>query len=94
VRALRLTRSTRIDWPAMACNLRTLGVSWQQIADALEIDRMALPNWAHEGAIGEPAHWTGAAFIALWCDRTGLQWTDVPTRTVAPSVSRVLRATA
>lgn len=91
---LIVSRSRRVDWPRMFENLRRLGMSHQQIATALEVDRTALRNWAAEGTSGEPAYWTGAAFIALWCERTGLRWTDVPTRRVMASVAEVLRSTA
>lgn len=88
---LILTRHTRIDWPRMADNLRRLGMSMQQIADAVEVGRSGLDNWAGPQASGEPAFWTGARLIELWCRRTGCVWTDVPLRSVAPSVSEILR---
>lgn len=88
---LILTRHTRIDWPRMADNLCRLGMSLQQIADAVEVTRPSLDNWARPEASGEPAFWTGAKLIELWCKRTGCVWTDVPLRKVAPSVSEVLR---
>ncbi len=88
---LILTRHTRIDWPRMASNLRRLDLSLQQIADRLEVARTGLDNWLGDGATGEPAFWTGAKMIELWCERTGCQWTDIPLRKVGPSVSEVLR---
>jgi hypothetical protein len=88
---LILSRTRRIDWPRLVENLRRGGLSTQEIADRLDITRNALHNWAMPDACGEPAFWTGSALIVLWCERTGLKWTDVPTRTVAPSVSTVLR---
>jgi hypothetical protein len=75
----------------MAINLRRLGMSWGQISERLDVDRTALINWCRDDAVGEPAFWTGASMIELWCERTGLRWTDVPTRKVAPSVSASLR---
>lgn len=89
---LILTRTTRIDWPRMAHNLRRLGLTAQQIADQLEVSRSSLDNWMADDASGEPAFWTGAKLIELWCVRTGLQWTEIPLRKVAPSVSAVLRS--
>lgn len=88
---LILTRHTRIDWPRMADNLRRLGMTLQQIAEAVEASRSSLDNWAMPGASGEPAFWTGSKLIELWCKRTGCVWTDVPLREVTPSVSEVLR---
>lgn len=89
---LILTRSTRVDWPRMRENLRDL--SDYALADLLSVSRSSLHNWTAADARGEPAHWTGTLFIEVWCKRTGLSWTDIPMRTVAPSVSSVLRATA
>lgn len=91
---LILNRSTRIDWPRMAENLRRAGMSMQQIADAIEVSRSSLDNWAQPEASGEPAYWTGAAMIVLWCRRTGLSWPDLPTRRVAPSAAEVLRTSS
>lgn len=88
---LILTRHTRIDWPRMLENLRRLGMSTQQVADELDVGRSGMDNWASPGASGEPAFWTGARMIEVWCLRTGLKWTDAPVRAVTPSVSEVLR---
>lgn len=91
---LIVSRSRRVDWPRMAANLQKQGMSWQEIADALGVTRGALPNWLAAEATGEPAFWVGSTMIILWCKRTGLQWTDIPLRQVAPSVSEVLRSSA
>lgn len=88
---LILSRTRRIDWPRLVENLLRIGMSMQQIADSLDVNRRSLDNWARIDSDGEPAFWTGSALIVLWCDRTGLRWTDVPVRTVTPSVSQVLR---
>lgn len=88
---IELSRTRRIDWPRMAENLRALGMTWTEIAGALEIDRTAMRNWAEPEAVGEPAFWTGSAMLRLWCDRTGLRWVDAPVRVVTPSVSEILR---
>lgn len=89
---LTLSRTRRIDWPRLVDNLLRLGMNMQQVADALDVGRSSLDNWARQESDGEPAFWTGSALIVLWCQRTGLQWTDVPVRTVVPSVSQVLRS--
>jgi hypothetical protein len=91
---LTLSRTKRVDWPRMAENLRRLGMSMREVADDLGVAREGLANWMGEEACGEPAFWTGAKLIELWCRRTGLQWTDLPTRNVAPSVAQVLRESA
>lgn len=88
---LILTRHRRIDWPRMFENLRRLGMSAQAVADAIDVGRSGMDNWTSPGASGEPAFWVGAKLIEVWCDRTGLKWTDVPMRSITPSVSEVLR---
>jgi transposase-like protein len=91
---LILSRTRRIDWPRLVDNLLRLGMSMQQIADALGVSRRSLDNWARQDSDGEPAFWTGSSLIVLWCERTGLKWTDTPTRQVTLSVSQVLRSTS
>ncbi len=91
---LTLSRTKRLDWPRMLANIRKQGMSLQQVADHIGVTREGLGNWTAEEAIGEPAFWTGAAMIELWCASTGLGWNDLPTRTVTLSVSAVLRQTA
>lgn len=88
---LILTRHHRIDWPRMVENLRRCGMSLQEIADRCDVHRRSLDNWAQAEASGEPAFWTGAKLIEVWCERTNMVWTDIPVRKVAPSVSEVLR---
>jgi hypothetical protein len=89
-----LTRTRRIDWPRVVNNLQRAGMSLQQIADEIEVSKSLVAGWVDEDSTGEPAFWTGAVLIEVWCKRTGLKWPDLPTRHVAPSVSQVLRATA
>ena len=89
-----ITRSIRIDWPRVVANLQRGGLSLQQIADELEVSKSLVAGWVDEDSTGEPAFWTGAVLIELWCKRTGLKWPDLPTRKVMPSVSQVLRATS
>ena len=89
-----ITRHIRIDWPRIVANLQTKGMSLQQIADEIEVSKSLVAGWVDAEATGEPAFWTGAVLIELWCARTGLTWPDLPTRKVLPSVSAVLRATA
>jgi hypothetical protein len=88
---LTVSRTRRVDWPRLVENLMRLGMTTQQIADSIDVARRSLDNWARQDSEGEPAFWTGSALIVLWCQRTGLQWTDVPVRKVTPSVSEVLR---
>ncbi len=91
---LTLSRTRRIDWPRLVANLRKQGMLNQHIADAVGVTREGMLNWGSEDATGEPAFWTGAVLIELWCSRTGLHWTDLPVRVVTPSVSEVLRRSA
>ena len=86
-----LTRTRRIDWPRVIQNLRTAGMSVQDIADAVDVSRSALQDYCDDRNI-EPAFWTGAAIIEVWCARTGLRWPDLPVRVVPLSVSAVLRS--
>jgi orotate phosphoribosyltransferase-like protein len=89
-----ITRSIRIDWPRIVANLQTKGMSLQQIADELDVSKSLVAGWVDAESTGEPAFWTGAVLIEVWCKRTGLTWPDLPTRRVMPSVSQVLRDTA
>lgn len=89
---LILSRTRRIDWPRLVDNLRRLGMSVQEIADAIGVRRQAVDYWAGPESDGEPAFWTGSALLVLWCERTGLHWTDAPVRTVSLSVSASMRA--
>lgn len=89
-----VTRSRRIDWPRIVANLQRCGMSLQTIADALDVSKAQVVNYAEAEGTMEPAFWVGAAMLVLWADKTGLKWTDAPVRVVPESVSRVLRATA
>lgn len=87
-----LSRTRRIDWPRMIENLQRLGQSPQHIADRIEVSRSTLRGYLEVDS--EPAFWTGTKIIEVWCEATQLTLSDVPTRTVTPSVSEVLRTTA
>lgn len=89
-----LTRTTRIDWPRVIGNLQRCGMSLQAVADAVDASKAQVAAYADEHGTTEPAHWVGSALLVLWSKRTGLPYTDAPTRTVAPSVSQVLRESA
>lgn len=89
-----VTRTRRIDWPRMVANLQRCGMSMQSIADELDVSKAQVINYGEADGTMEPAFWVGAALLTLWSQRTGLKWTDAPTRDVPESVSRVLRATA
>lgn len=89
-----LSRTRRIDWPRVVANLQRLGMSLQNIADEINVSKSLVAGWVDEGSTGEPAFWTGAVLIEVWCKKTGLQWPDLPVRRVYPSVSEVLRSCA
>lgn len=88
-----LSRERRIDWPRIIDNLRRLGMSHADIAEVIEVGSTTVSAYSDDRCI-EPAFWTGSALLVLWSQRTGLSYTDAPTRKVLPSVSRVLKATA
>lgn len=85
-----LTRERRIDWARIIENLRRLGMSHDDIASRVDVGPTTVKAYADDRCI-EPAHWTGSALLVLWSERTGLSYTDAPTRIVTPSVARVLR---
>lgn len=89
-----LTREIRIDWPRVIANLQRCGMSLQEMADAVDASKAQVVAYADENGTTEPAHWVGSALLVLWSTRTGLSYTDAPTRKVAPSVSQVLRESA
>lgn len=88
-----LTRERRIDWPRIIDNLRRMGMSHADIAASVDVGTTTVGAYADDRCI-EPAFWTGSALLVLWSERTGLSYTDAPTRVVTPSVSRVLKDTA
>jgi DNA-binding transcriptional MerR regulator len=88
-----LTRERRIDWARIIDNLRKLGMSEQEIADALDVARTSVQGYCDDRCI-EPAFWVGSSLLVLWSSRTGVPYTDAPTRRVLPSVSQVLKASA
>jgi hypothetical protein len=90
---IALTRERRIDWPRIIENLRRVGMSHADIAEAVDVGTTTVVAYADDRCI-EPAFWTGSALLVLWSKRTGLPYTDAPTRIVTPSVSRVLKASA
>ena len=71
-------------------NLRSAGLSVQNIADEVGISRSSLQDYCDDRNI-EPAFWTGSRIIEVWCAHTGLRWPDLPVRDVPLSVSAVLR---
>lgn len=85
-----LSRTRRIDWSRVVVNLRASGLSVQDIADEVGIGRSSLQDYCDDRNI-EPAYWTGAVLIEVWCRHTGLRWPDLPVREVPLSVSAVLR---
>lgn len=89
-----LTRQTRIDWPRIIANLQRCGMSLQVVADELDVSKSQVSMYANENGTTEPAFWVGSALLVLWSKRTGLSYTDAPTRVVLPSVSQVLRESA
>ena len=89
-----ITREIRIDWPRVIANLQRCGMSVRQIADEIDVSKAQVSVYADENGTTEPAFWVGSALLVLWMAKTGLTHTDAPTRTVAPSVSQVLRESA
>lgn len=88
-----LSRTRRIDWGRVVLNLQSRGMSLQQVADGVGVSKATVGGWTSDLA-SEPAFWTGAVLIELWCKQTGLRWPDLPVRIVTPSVSQVLRESA
>lgn len=86
-----LSRDRRIDWPRIIANLQKTGMSLQQIADAVEVGKRTIMDYAREDLPAEPAHWTGHCLVILWCDQCGTSMQDVPTRAVPPTVSQMLK---
>jgi hypothetical protein len=89
-----VTREIRIDWPRVIANLQRCGMSLQGVADEIDVSKAQVSAYSDEHGTTEPAHWVGSALLVLWSARTGLPYTDAPTRKVAPSVSQVLRDSA
>lgn len=88
-----LTRERRIDWPRIIDNLRKLDMSLQEIADELDVSRGSVQSWCDDRCI-DPTFWVGSSLLVLWSERTGLPYTDAPTRRVQASVSQVLKTSA
>lgn len=88
-----LTRERRIDWPRIIDNLRRVGMSYAEIAGKLDVSEGTISSYTDDRCI-EPAFWTGSAMLVLWSEKTGLSYTDAPTRRVTPSVARVLKGAA
>lgn len=88
-----VSRERRVDWARLVENLRKSGMSAQEIADRIGVVRASVLAYCDDRNI-EPAYWVGASLLVLWAERTGLPWTDAPTRRVQESVSRMLKATA
>ena len=89
-----LSRTIRIDWSRVIANLQLSGMSVRQIADEVDASKSQIDLYGDEHGTTEPAHWVGSALLVLWSRRTGLGYTDAPTRKVAPSVAQVLRESA
>lgn len=89
-----LTKEIRIDWARMISNLRGLGMTVQQIADAVQVERASVYRYADQDLPSEPPFWVGAQLLVVWAERCGCSYTDAPTKRVQPSVSAVLRDTA
>lgn len=90
--ASTLTRERRIDWARIIENLQKVGMSRTAIADEVGSTRSSLITYADEDQPSEPPYYVGHCLVALWAVRTGCQLSDVPTRMVQLSVSRILRA--
>lgn len=89
----QLNRQRRIDWPRIIANLRTAGMSLQEIADVIDVDESTIRRgYLNEDAPSEPAYYVGHSLVALWCMRCGCKLADVPIKTVPLSVAAALRA--
>jgi hypothetical protein len=93
---ISVSRNKRVDWPRVIANLNRLGMNNVQIAAAIDCSHGAVREYggSRGDLVPEPQHWVGMRLVLLWSEKTGLPWTDVPTRAVTPSVSRVLRESA
>lgn len=89
-----LSRDIRIDWARIVANLRTRGMTVQQIADALRVGYSTVYGYTSEDLPSEPPFWVGSALLVLWAAKCDCSYTDAPTKRVQPSVSAVLRDTA
>jgi hypothetical protein len=86
-----VSRHKRVDWGRLVENLMRVGMTQQEIADAVGIGFGTLRDYrADENR--EPAFWAGTKLLMLWSEKVGAPWTDAPLKTVTPSVSEVLRA--
>lgn len=87
-----LNRQRRIDWARIIANLQKIGMSAQEIADAVEVSKATVFSYIREDCPAEPAYYIGHSLVALWCVRTGCALADVPIREVPLSVSAMLKA--
>ncbi len=87
-----LNRQRRIDWQRILANLHAVGMSMQQIADAVEVGKSTLYGYVNEDATSEPAYWVGHCLVVLWCARCGCQLEDVPIKHVPLSISAIMKS--
>lgn len=87
---LHLSRGRRIDWRRVLENLRTTGMSLQDVADWLDVGKSTLQGYINEDLPSEPQHWIGHCLVVLWSERCGTKPEDVPTIAVDPRPKREL----
>lgn len=90
---ITVSATRRIDWARLVENLRQCGLSVRDIARALDVSPSSVQSYCDDRCI-EPAYWVGSSMLVLWSAKTGLPWMHAPVRTVQPTVSAVLRASA
>ncbi|WP_211435348.1 hypothetical protein [Chitinasiproducens palmae] len=69
------------DWGKIVSDLHRQGMQRVDILRALHglISESTLRAYA-SGVHPQPSHWRGELLLNLWCDRTGANRTDAPTR--------------
>lgn len=83
-----LSRTRRIDWPAVITDLRR-HVTLADIAAEVGVVPGAVKSYCDDRCI-EPAFWTGSALLVMWAAKEGRSYTEAPVRNVQPTVAAVL----
>lgn len=81
-----------VDWVRLVGNLRTSGMSLQEIAQAAQVSRTQVSAYGSADLRQRPEHSAGERLIAVWCVRLGYARADVPMHRHPLSVSKILRA--
>lgn len=81
-----------VDWVRLVGNLRTSGMSLQQIATRVGVAKASIDAYGSEAIRQRPEHSTGERLVELWCERLGYTRADLPMHRRPLSVSQILRA--